>query len=177
VTPRTPPKRATPDTIVSAWQTSCRATAHLIAQIPRPLWAAPVPGTGRRTIRTIAAHLHNSRCAWITTLGLEHGIRAPARVDRLRATQRQVGAALKRSEQGIAAILELGLANGGSVPPSRRYVWRNLALDVGHVLTYFVAHEAHHRGQLLLVLRQLDHRLPADLTGALWQWKPLKLHL
>ena len=167
----------TRDTMLSAWQTSCRVTAHLIAHIPRPLWPAPVPGAPQRTIRTIATHLHNSRCGWIRTLGQEHGIVVPARVDRLHATQRQVGAALQRSERGIAAVLALGLANGGSVPPSRRYVWRNLALDVGHVLTYFVAHEAHHRGQLLLVLRQLGCEMPANLTGALWQWKPPKLHL
>jgi uncharacterized damage-inducible protein DinB len=165
------------DTILGAWRTSCRATAHLIEQIPATLWPAPVPGMPARSIRGIAAHLHNSRCGWIKTLGQEHGITAPSPVDRLRATRRQLGAALKRSERGIAAVLELGLDNGGSVPPSKRYVWRNLALDVGHVLTYFVAHEAHHRGQLLLVLRQLDHRLPPKVAGVLWQWKPPRPHL
>lgn len=72
----------------------------------------------------------------------------------------------------MEALLELGLASNGQVPPSRGYVWRNLALDVGHVLTYFVAHEAHHRGQLVMAARQLGHRLPNTTTGALWQWKP-----
>jgi uncharacterized damage-inducible protein DinB len=51
-------------------------------------------------------------------------------------------------------------------------VWRNLSLDVGHVLTYFVAHEAHHRGQIVMVARQAGQRLPAEVTGGLWQWKP-----
>jgi len=37
-------------------------------------------------------------------------------------------------------------------------------------LSYFVAHEAHHRGQLCLVARQLGQRLPADVTAGLWQW-------
>jgi uncharacterized damage-inducible protein DinB len=50
-------------------------------------------------------------------------------------------------------------------------VWRNLALDVGHVLTYFVAHEGHHRGQIVMVARQTGHRLPASVTADLWQWK------
>ena len=35
--------------------------------------------------------------------------------------------------------------------PPAAFAWRNLALDVGHVLTYFVAHEGHHRGQLVLL--------------------------
>ena len=72
----------------------------------------------------------------------------------------------------MEALLELGIASNGHVPPSRGYVWRNLALDVGHVLTYFVAHEAHHRGQLVMAARQLGHRLPHAAMGALWQWKP-----
>ena len=32
-------------------------------------------------------------------------------------------------------LLELGFAAGGVLPPSKGYVWRNLPLDVGHVLT------------------------------------------
>src|SRR5438552_1199630 len=56
--------------------------------------------------------------------------------------------------------------------PSRRYVWQNLPLDVGHVLTYFVAHEAHHRGQIVMIARQLGQRLPQPVTNGLWWWKP-----
>ena len=78
--------------------------------------------------------------------------------------------ALGASGKGIEDVLVLGIAAGGMVPPSRGYVWRNLPLDVGHVLAYFVAHEAHHRGQLVMVARQLGHRLPPAVTNGLWQW-------
>ena len=70
----------------------------------------------------------------------------------------------------MEALLELGIAAGGEIPPSKVYVWRNLPLDVGHVLSYFVAHEAHHRGQIVMVARQLGHRLPREVTNGLWQW-------
>jgi uncharacterized damage-inducible protein DinB len=40
-----------------------------------------------------------------------------------------------------------------------------------HFLNYFVAHEAHHRGQLILIARQLGHRVPKQIVDGVWQWK------
>ena len=158
-------------TLLAAWRTNNRVTVYLVQHLPSVLWDIAVPGAPQRTIRMIAAHLHNSRCSWVRTLGREHGVTAPTRVDRRHVARRQLVAALKRSSEGIEALLELGLASEGKVPPSRGYVWRNLSLDVGHVLTYFVAHEAHHRGQIVMLARQTGHRLPTATTGGLWQWK------
>ena len=166
-----PPPADLRATLLAAWRTNNRVTVDLIQRLPTAFWDIAIPGVPQRTIRMIAAHLHNARCMWVKTLGGEHGITAPTRVDHRRVAPRQLVAALKRSSNGIEALLKLGLASEGRVPPSRGYVWRNLALDVGHVLTYFVAHEAHHRGQIVMVARQTGHRLPKATTGALWQWK------
>jgi uncharacterized damage-inducible protein DinB len=157
--------------LLSAWRTNNRVTVQLIELLPPALWELRVPGAPQRTIRAIAAHLHNARCRWVKTLGREHGIPAPSRVDHNRVTPRQLVDALKRSSTGIEALLKLGLAADGQVPPSKGYVWRNLSLDVAYVLTYFVAHEAHHRGQIVMVARQTGHRLPRTTTNGLWQWK------
>lgn len=161
------------ESMLAAWRTNCAVTALLVERIPAELWAQPLPGDARRTIRSLAAHLHNARSRWIRTLGSEHGVPTPALVDLRRVTRRQLVSALRHSERGIAAILDLGLDAGGVVPPSRRYVWRNLPLDVGHVLSYFVAHEAHHRGQLIMLARQMGCRLPRAVTDGVWQWSTL----
>jgi uncharacterized damage-inducible protein DinB len=123
-----------------------------------------------RTVRMLAAHLHNSRCGWIKTLGREHGVALQTAVNRRTVSRRELVAALKRSNEGMEALLQLGFAAGGVLPPSKGYVWRNLPLDVGHVLAYFVAHEAHHRGQIVMVARQLNQRLPPAVINALWWW-------
>jgi uncharacterized damage-inducible protein DinB len=157
--------------LLSAWRTNNRATMQLIQSLPLALWDLPVPGVPQRTIRAIAAHLHNARCSWLKTLGQEHGITTPERVDHHQVAPRQLVAALKRSSTGMEALLKLGFAHEDQVPPSKAYVWRNLSLDVGHVLTYFVAHEAHHRGQIVMVARQTGHRLPKSVDAGLWQWK------
>jgi uncharacterized damage-inducible protein DinB len=162
------------ESMLAAWRTNNQVTMQLIQRLPSGLWSLAVPGGQQRTIRAIATHLHNARCMWLKTLGREHGIATPARVNHRRVTPRQVVAALKRSSAGMEALLKLGFAGQGQVPPSKGYVWRNLSLDVGHVLTYFIAHEAHHRGQIVMVARQTGHRLPATITAGLWQWKMAK---
>ena len=159
-----------PDQLLGAWETNSRVTVFLVEQLPPALWAASVPGVPRRTIRSIAAHIHNSRRSWIRTLGASHGIPVPARVDPFRARRSEVASALVRSGRGLGRLIRLGLERGGQVPTNPRYVWQNLPLDVAHVLSYFVAHEGHHRGQIVMVARQLGHRLPVSVTGGLWDW-------
>jgi uncharacterized damage-inducible protein DinB len=157
-------------TLLTAWRTNSRVTSYLVERVPSELWDLPIPGVPRRTVRTIAAHLHNSRSTWLRTLGQEQGITVPALVNPRTVTQRELLAALKKSGTGMESLLELALAAGGAVPATKRYVWRNLPLDVAHVLTYFVAHEGHHRGQIVMLARQLGHRLPNEISGGLWQW-------
>ena len=159
------------ESVLGAWRTNDRVTRELLQALPAALWDVRIPGTPRKTVRDLGAHLHNARCAWLRILGREHGIPTPERVDR-RVAPRRLAAALNKSSLGMEALLELGLANDGRVPPSKAYVWRNLALDVGHVLTYFVAHEAHHRGQIVMLARETGLRLPPSIHAGLWHWKP-----
>ena len=156
--------------ILSAWATSDRVTIFLVERLPAALWDAAIPGASRRTIRMLAGHIHNSRCMWIKTLGRPHGISVPPTVDRRRVSRSELVRALKLSGRGIGSLLAFGLEHDGRIPPTKAYAWRNLPLDVGHVLSYFVAHEGHHRGQIVMLARQLGHRLPPEVTGGLWQW-------
>jgi uncharacterized damage-inducible protein DinB len=157
-------------TILDTWRTTNRVTVYLVEHLPPELWASAVPWAPRRTIGMIAGHLHNARCMWIKTLGQELGIAVPRSVDRRRVGPNELIPALERSSRGILRLLAIGYERGGRIPRATRYVWRNLPLDVEHVLAYFVAHEAHHRGQIVLVARTLGHRLPSAVTAGLWQW-------
>ena len=156
--------------ILGAWFTCHRTTIKLIESLPDAVWTAEIPGSPRRTLRMLLAHLHNSRCMWLKTLGRPLGLKVPVSVDRRRVTRAQLVRALKESGRAMADLLALGLDRGGRIPPTPAYRWRNLPLDVGHVLAYFATHEGHHRGQIVLVARQLGHRLPRQATAELWQW-------
>ena len=156
--------------VLGAWRTNNRVTVFLLEHLPEELWGATVPGAPRRTVRMIAGHIHNTRCMWTKTLGNEHGILVPRPVNRHKVGPEELLPALTRSSRGIIHLLKLGFDRGGAIPPSASYTWRNLPLDVGHVLTYFVAHEGHHRGQIVMLARQLGYRLPVEVTGGIWHW-------
>ena len=154
--------------VIAAWQTNNAATVFLVRRLPAAIWTENVPGIPRKTIGMIAAHLHNSRCTWIKSIGAPHGVVVPTRVDLRRARQAEVVRALPRSSKGMIDLIELGIARGGQVPPS---FWQNFPTDLEHFLSYFAAHEGHHRGQLIMAARQLGHRLPREAVDGVWQWK------
>jgi uncharacterized damage-inducible protein DinB len=156
--------------VIAAWRTTNRATTYLIQHLPAEVWSSKVPGVPRLTVRMVAAHIHNSRCSWIRALGARHGIPVPRPVDLRRVRPRELVRALSRSSEGIISLIELGIARGGRVP---RATWQNFPTDVEHFLSYFVAHEAHHRGQLCMLARQLGRRLPREVAGGVWQWTRL----
>jgi uncharacterized damage-inducible protein DinB len=157
------------EAVIAAWKTSNRVTLFLFENLPSELWPMTVPGTSRRTVRMIAGHMHNARCMWIKMLGRQHGIRTPESVSRHTVTRRELLPALGRSSNGILELLQLGIDQGGRIP-APGVAWVNLPVDVVHVLAYLVAHEGHHRGQIVMLARQTGHRLPIEITGGLWQW-------
>lgn len=101
-------------------------------------------------------------------IGERHGVKVPPSVDARAVRQSELTRALERSSRGIVALIELAVSRGGAIPPA---AWQNFPTDLVHFLSYFVAHEAHHRGQLVMLARQLGHKLPVEVTAGLWQWK------
>jgi len=156
--------------VIAAWRTNNSATVFLVEHLPRAVWSSRVPGIPRLTVGMLAAHIHNSRCRWIKSLGARHGVRVPRLVDLRRVRQAELVKALSRSSEGMVRLVELGLAHGGRVP---RATWQNFPTDLDHFLGYFAAHEGHHRGQLCLIARQLGQRLPLSVANGIWQWTRL----
>jgi uncharacterized damage-inducible protein DinB len=162
------------DRLIAAWRTNDRATQFLVAHLPASVWSSQVPAVPRLTVGMVAAHLHNSRCRWIKSLGAAFGIVVPRLVNLRRVRPADLVKALSRSSDGMVKLIRLGVANGGRVP---RATWQNFPTDMEHFLSYFAAHEGHHRGQLCLVARQLGHRLPRSVTNGIWQWTRLSREL
>jgi uncharacterized damage-inducible protein DinB len=153
--------------LIAAWRTNNRATEYLVEHLPVSVWSSQVPGIPRLTVGMIAAHIHNSRCSWIKSLGASHGVKVPRLVELRRVRPGELVKALSRSSEGMVKLIELGISSGGRVPRAR---WQNFPTDMEHFLSYFAAHEGHHRGQLCMAARQLGQRLPRSVAGGIWQW-------
>jgi len=156
------------EALLNTWKTNNRTTIFLIERLPADLWNEKIPGQPRRTVGMIASHIHNSRCSWIKSIGKEQTVKTPARVDLYRAGRNEVVAALSRSSQAMLKLFSASIDNGGKLPS--KPAWLNFPNDVAHFLAYFVAHEGHHRGQIIMLARLLNHRLPREVTDGMWQW-------
>jgi uncharacterized damage-inducible protein DinB len=159
------------ESILDAWRINNRVSMFLIEHIPTPLWQASLPGYSRRTVRSIAAHLHNCRCLWMQSLAKGTSIQVPTRIDAKYSTQREVTKALQKSGTQVGLLFEDALKNGGQFTGvSSVFVYGAMPRNAILFLGYALSHEAHHRGQILLMARALDHKFPKTVVAGIWQW-------
>jgi uncharacterized damage-inducible protein DinB len=147
------------------WKINNKVVIILLRALPADIWPMKIPGYQHKTVRMTGAHLHNSRCMWIGQLGRKWKIVAPPPVDNKEISIKGLIAALNESSNTMLELLATGLDNKNRLsgfPPG--------AVQFMH---YMVAHEAHHRGQLIMASRQLGHPFPAPVMGKLWQWSKL----
>lgn len=148
--------------VLDTWKTGNRLTTYLLERLPDPFWGMKVPGYSQKTVRMIGGHIHNTRCMWIKKVGDRFDIAVPEPVDRYRVGREHLVEALDRSSEQVLLLLRKGLDAGGKLP--------GFQPDVVHFMGYLLAHEAHHRGQIVMVARQLGQPLPDGTAYGLWHW-------
>jgi uncharacterized damage-inducible protein DinB len=147
-----------------------RINQMLIDHLDPTAWNAKPPG-GVRSIAAIFTHMHNVRAKWIR-LTAPH-LKVPAQLNRANCTPRQVRAGLARSAAGCAEMLAEALGGEGRIKKFLRDGFARPWPVGPEMLSYMLAHEAHHRGQVCMIAHQLGYRLTNKVTSDLWNWEKL----
>ena len=153
------------DEVLRCWKINHEVDIILLKALPAVIWPMKIPGYQHKTVRMMGAHLHNTRCMWTRQLGRKWKIAALSPVDNKEISVKGLIVALNESSDIMLELLAIGLDNNNKLP--------GFAPGAVQFMHYMVAHEAHHRGQLIMASRQLGHPLPAPVMGKLWQWSKL----
>lgn len=154
--------QVTVDDLIEAWRTNHRINLLLIDRISDAGMAATLSTRGGRDVVRQFAHLHNVR-VWhlqARAKSLAKGLKVFATHERPARTP--LKAALSASAEGVERMLRAAVEGQPGARVSRKGPVQTVA--------YFIAHESHHRGNILLTLKQTGHPLDSRLRYAIWDW-------
>ncbi|MCW5943131.1 MAG: hypothetical protein KIS66_12930 [Fimbriimonadaceae bacterium] len=143
--------------LVDAWRINARLALYLLEAVPDGALATKVQKS--KSVAGHLGHTHNVRLMWLKAAApdLHEGLsKVEGDGDR-----EALAAALTASGEAIAILLVRGIAEGrvkGFKPHPAAF------------LGYLVAHEAFHRAQAELALRQAGLPLDDRVAYGLWEW-------
>lgn len=88
--------------------------------------------------------------------------KVPEQLDRHTVTAAQASKGLEQSREALREVLQASLASDGRIKGFRP--------DVAGFFGYLIAHDAHHRGQIAMLARQVGYPIPQKATFGMWEW-------
>jgi uncharacterized damage-inducible protein DinB len=147
-----------------------RMNQMILEQLAPAAWNAKPPGKAR-SISAIFTHMHNVRTKWVR-LTAPH-LKVPRQLQRAHCTPKQARAGLAESAARCTEMLAEALGDRGRVKRFVRDGWARPWPVGPEMLCYMISHEAHHRGQVLLLAHQLGYPLPKPVMYGIWNWEKL----
>ncbi|HWI61119.1 MAG TPA: DinB family protein [Symbiobacteriaceae bacterium] len=151
--------------LLEAWRTNDRINLYLIDRIDEDGMACTLSKRGGRDVCRQFAHLQNVR--------VDHLIRWDKRLaegmrkfeTKERPDRETLKAALTASGERLAQWFAAAARGETRTRGTKKGLITTLA--------YFVAHESHHRGSILLTLKECGHKVDQETAYAIWDWDRL----
>lgn len=146
------------DALLRAYSASARINQYLVGQLDPAVWKAPAPGPKTRTIAAQIAHLHNCGLRYLERTAPDFPV--PAELDKSRVTRAQAARALGAKRKAVLAIVGAALKDDGRIVGFHH--------DAAGYLIYYMIHDAHTRGQIVLQARLLGHPIKQETMIGMW---------
>ena len=145
---------------IETWQINQHMNEMLLESIKESN-LSDIAGTKGRNVREQFAHIHNVRLLWLNVAAPDIAETQKKIEKEEPITKKLLSDRLEKSSSAIAELLERGFASGrikGFKPHPEAF------------LGYIIAHESHHRGQIILVLKENGHIPDKKVLYGLWEW-------
>lgn len=157
--PAMAPRGDKPFTLADTWLLNNRVNLMLLNQLNTQQFAYTANARAR-SIGDQLAHLHNVRAMWLevtSKISLD-------KIEKGCATNERVSQCLRTSGEAMAQVFAQAESSG-----KVRGFQRGPAAFLG----YLLAHEAHHRGQIILHLKQAKMPVDKMFGFSLWEWEKI----
>ncbi len=148
--------------LLETWRTHHQMNVLLIGNITDAGLQKTLSTRGGRTIYQQWIHIHNVRIQWLEICAKDIFKKYKSLGKEAPFSRMVLQKALDDSAKGIAELLSKSAADGGKV--------KGLKKGVIALLGYFISHESHHRGNMLLTLKQTGEKIPDAVKWGLWEW-------
>ena len=146
---------------LETWDIHNRINLYLLDAV-EPASLPSLSASKGRTVGEQFAHLHNVRLMWLKSAAPDLLANLSKIEKEKPADKKLLRLSLTESGQAIRLLLSRGVESGGKVKGFKPHVTAFLG--------YLISHESHHRGQIILSLKQAGKVLDKKILFGIWEW-------